>query len=71
MSCDGCNTTVAADRQKFEQTRKKAKQYAIEVQKDMAIYKEGYEYDYIQADIAISDGYLVVDIVSYHRSTST
>lgn len=66
MSCDGCNITVAADRQRFEQTRKEAKQYAIQVSKDMAIYKEGYEYRYIQADIAISDGYLIVDTVSYH-----
>ena len=67
MSCDSCDLSQAMDRQKFDAVRKEAKTYAQSVSQDMAIYKEGFDYKYIRADIAISENYLIRDIVSFHQ----
>lgn len=68
--CDGCLTSKKGQDEQLITTRAKALQYVEEKKQAVAIYREGYEFRYCLADVAIEQGYLVTEILSQHQSAS-
>jgi hypothetical protein len=66
MSCEGCLTSGKGQNQALEAAVKSAKDYAIQHQQTMAIYKEGLGYSFIEAATAITNGYPIIQFVSQH-----
>lgn len=67
MGCEGCLTSNKAQQQELERVRKEAKEYAVQNNQTMAIYKEGNEFRHLDAREAIARGYPVVEFVSQHQ----
>jgi hypothetical protein len=65
--CEGCLTTNKGQNEELQKAKQEAKQYAINNDVSMAVYKEGYEYKYIRADEAIAGGFLIVAFVSKYN----
>lgn len=63
-SCPACFTTVKGQQQELAQVRVKAKQYAVENEKMVAIYREGYEFRFMVAEKAIETGLHIIEYVS-------
>lgn len=63
--CEGCFISARGQQEQLEQVRNAAKQYAIANEKTMAIYKEGFEYRFIEIDKAY--GLIVIEIVSQYQ----
>jgi hypothetical protein len=67
--CEGCYISNKGQNELLEATRTKAKQYAVEQKKTVAIYREGYEFRYCDAEI--STGLAIIELVSQHQSVTT
>ncbi len=67
MSCEGCHISVKGQAINLEDIRTQAKNYAKDNNTTVAIYKEGTEYQFTRADIAISTGLPVVEYISQHH----
>ena len=65
--CEGCSISQKGMQQQYSQIRKQAKDYAIEKNIPVAIYKERYQYFFIGAEIAIREGYPITEVVSPHN----
>lgn len=52
-------------RDKLEQVRKEAKQYAIQTQQTQAVYKEGSRYLY--CDATATTGKTILEYISFHQ----
>lgn len=66
MSCEGCLVSNRGQQEQLNTVIAKAKEYAKEISSPVAIYKEGYEYFYTKADIAIDGHYNIVCVVSQY-----
>jgi hypothetical protein len=71
MSCDNCFTSARGMDEALSNIKVKARAYAEEIQKPVAIYKEGYELYYTEAGRAIDSGYQIVQIVLLDKRTAT
>lgn len=67
MSCEGCITTKRGEDEALSSIKVKAKQYAEENKIPIAIYKEGTDYAFINAETAISGGYPIIQVVSQYN----
>lgn len=63
--CEGCFISARGQQEQLEQIRTQAKKYAIENEKTVAIYKEGFQYRFIEADKA--GGLIIIEIVSQYQ----
>ncbi len=63
-SCEGCFTSAKGQSIQLDVIRSQAKSYAIETEKTMAIYKEGYEYFYSEASAATTAGKNIMEFIS-------
>jgi len=67
MSCESCYSSPKGQDEQLRAVRVKAKQYALETNETVAIYKEGTDYLYIKASEAIQQQFIVLEFVSkYH-----
>lgn len=62
--CEGCFTSPRGQQEAFETIKAKAKTYALEQKKAVAIYREGYEFRYCDAELAITERYNIAEVVS-------
>lgn len=65
MSCEACFQSVKGMQQAYQSVKTQATQWATENQKAVAIYKEGFEYYFLDAEIAINEGKLIIEIVTF------
>lgn len=65
--CEGCFQSAKGMQEQFEIVKAKAKEYGQQENKTVAIYREGFEFRYIVAEVAIANGYLIVEILSQHQ----
>ena len=65
--CDGCLISGKGQNESLDVLRSQAKKYAVENEKTVAIYKEGFEFRFIEAEKASELGYPVVEIISKHQ----
>jgi hypothetical protein len=68
--CEGCIISSQGQNELLQSTRTKAKSYAVEKSETVAIYREGYEFLYCIASIAIEGKYNIVEFVSQYNSAS-
>lgn len=66
-SCEGCLTSNRGQQEALSLIRSEAKKYAISNEKTVAIYKEGFEYRYCEAEYAIANGYHISEMVSQYN----
>ena len=64
--CEQCLISRQAQQEQYTITLQKAKRYAKENNKQVAIYKEAYEYHFIDAEIAIREQYPITEIISQY-----
>lgn len=64
--CEQCIMSAQAQHQQYSTTIEKAKQYARENHKQVAIYKEGYAFAFIDAEIAIAGNYPIQEFITEH-----
>jgi coenzyme F420-reducing hydrogenase gamma subunit len=67
MGCESCHIGVMGQQMALNDIVLQAKKYAVENEKTMAIYKEGYDYRFIEYSIAAENGYQIVQVVSKHN----
>jgi hypothetical protein len=65
--CEGCFTSNRGQQEQLEAVRVKAKELAKTNEKAVAIYREGYELLYCFAEIAISNKYNTIEVVSQYN----
>lgn len=65
--CEGCAISPRGQHEALSNIRTIAKKYAIENEKTVAIYKEGFEYRYCDAEVAINSAYAVIEMLSKHN----
>jgi hypothetical protein len=65
--CEGCFQSAKGMQEQLSITRSKAKQYAKEEQKTVAIYREGFDFRYCDEEVARREGYDIVEILSKHQ----
>jgi hypothetical protein len=65
--CEGCLISNQGQHELLSKVRTNAKKYAIENEKTVAIYKEGFEFFYIDEEKARELNYPVIEIVSKHQ----
>lgn len=53
--------------EQLEIIKSEARKYADKEKKAVAIYREGYEYRYCVASVALANGWLIVEILSKHN----
>lgn len=71
MGCEGCFISAKGQARERAAITEQAKEYAKLNNVTMAIYKEADEYKFTTAELAISSGLPVLDIVSqYNRATT-
>lgn len=64
--CEGCYISNQGQAELLQITRTKAKKYAVEKEKTVAIYREGYEFLFCFAEIAVGGNYNIVEFVSQY-----
>ena len=67
MGCDNCDTSPSGQAIALTNIRAAAKKYAIENEKTMAVYKEGYEYRYCEYSVAVANGYAILEMRRHDR----
>lgn len=67
MSCDGCNTSQKGLNEAFEIAKTRATNFMLDNGVSVAVYREGYEFKYMEASKAIELGLTVIDIVSVYN----
>jgi hypothetical protein len=65
--CGGNCLPVKAKSVQLEEVKQEAKQYAIQHQKTVAIYKEGNDYFFAEAEFAHQSGYAIVQYISHNH----
>ncbi len=65
MSCDNCTGSLSGQQQAFHQKLVEAVKWSNENKLSVAIYVEGYEYYFMKAELAISQGKFIKEIVTY------
>ena len=66
QGCEQCIMSAKAQQQEFENVKFKARQYAKENKISVAIFKEGYTFQFIESQIAIAGQYPVIEFISEH-----
>lgn len=66
MSCDGCLITNKSNDLSFEQIKKEAKLYAQEKKTPVALYKEGFQWFFIEASRAFANNYPITEVLSQY-----
>ena len=66
QGCDGCLGTPKGCQELLEITRSKAKTYAVEEKKTVAIFREGFEFLFCEYSVAVENGYPIIQLVSQH-----
>jgi hypothetical protein len=66
MSCDGCLTTNKGNDTSLENIKMQAKLYAKQNQTPVAIYKEGFQWSFIEAHTAIANNYPITEFISQY-----
>lgn len=64
--CEGCSISGRGQNEALTITRARAKKFAIDNEKTVAIYKEGFEFYYCEYDVARQNGYQIIEVVSKH-----
>lgn len=66
MGCEGCFQTAKAMKERLQSTEKKAKQYAVDNQKTVAIYQlSDGEYAFMEMEKAREAGIVTMGFVSH------
>lgn len=67
MGCEGCLTSSKGQSYRLEAVKQEAEKYAAENKKTVAIFKEGNEYFFQDAQSAISSGIPILFFISQHH----
>jgi hypothetical protein len=65
-SCPGCLASGKGQDEALSIATEQAKSYAKEIKKPVAVCKEGFEYRHYEFDFALSQGYQIKQVVSFH-----
>lgn len=65
--CEGCYSSPEGQDTALDTATKQAREYAKENKTAVAIYKEGFEYKYIEAGLAFAGNYPICNIVSQYN----
>lgn len=71
MSCEGCHISGHGQNIALNNAINQAAKYAKENEITVAVYKEGYEFNFIAADTAVAGGYQIIQFISQHYGTAT
>lgn len=63
--CEGCLTTAKGLARAYDTKRTEAIKWSNENQKSVALYQEGYNVLFIEAQIAVNLGYHIREIITY------
>lgn len=64
--CEQCLVSAEGQQRQYSTILETAKKDAKSTKKDMAIYKEGHEYFYCEAQKAFEAGYPIQEVVSQY-----
>jgi len=67
MSCETCGTVKGIEDIQYSKTKKDAKDYAVQHQKDMAVYWEGGEWKFAEVEYSIKSSFAIREIVSQYN----
>jgi hypothetical protein len=67
MSCEGCHLSGKGQDAALTAAIDNARNYAKQNQTSVAVYKEGNDYHFIDAQQAIQQGYPIIQILSKYQ----